>query len=325
MGKKEFIIRRFFMIILSWWIIVTMLFCLFRMVPGDPTLTLVDPAASEAERNQTRKIYGLDKPQYTQYIIYIEKLIKGDFGKSFVYGKSVLEVIADKFWNTIILMFSYGLFAYLFGFLGGMIFAWKRGSAFENIGIFVTLVLRCAPVFWTGMLAVIIFAEKLDWFPFAGMRSVGYSANTLSQKFLSFDFLWHLTLPVLVSGLYYMGLPLLLLRNSMLEVMHEDYIEIARAKGLSEFKVMLKHCARNAVLPIVTDAALFMGWAMGGQVIVEYVFSWPGLGNEIVMATMRHDYPLAQGAFFIIAMTVTIMNFIADLTYGYLDPRIVYK
>ena len=111
----------------------------------------------------------------------------------------------------------------------------------------------------------------------------------------------------------------------MLEVIHEDYIEIARAKGISEFKVMFKHGARNAVLPIVTDAALFIGWAMGGQVLVEYVFSWPGLGREIVMATLRHDYPLSQGSFLIIAIMVTIMNFLADLIYGYLDPRIVYK
>jgi peptide/nickel transport system permease protein len=325
MGQKEFIIRRCFTIILCWWIIITLLFCLFRMLPGDPTITLLDPSATEGDRAYIREIYGLDKPQYVQYVIYVKKLIKGDFGKSFVYGKPVLGVIADKFWNTIVLMFSYGLFAYVLGLLGGMLFAWKRGTAFEKTGLFVVLVLRCAPVFWTSMLAVIIFAQKLGWFPLSGMRSVGYSADTVFQKFLSFDFLWHLALPVLVSGLYFLSMPLLLLRNSMLEVIREDYVEIARAKGLSEFKVMLKHCARNAVLPVVTDAALFIGWAMAGQVVLEYAFSWPGLGNEIVFATMRHDYPLAQGAFFIIAMTVTIMNFIADLTYGYLDPRIVYK
>jgi peptide/nickel transport system permease protein len=325
MGKKEFIIRRFFSIIICWLAIVTLLFCIFRMVPGDPTMALVDPDATDPEREHIREIYGLDKPLYVQYRVYMGKLLKGDFGRSFFYGKPVLDVIADKFWNTIILMFSYGLFAYVFGTLGGMYLAWKRGTAVEKAGIFGALVLRSAPVFWTSMLVVIIFSQKLGWFPFSGMRSVGYSADTLLQKFLSLDFLWHLALPTLVSGLYYLGLPLLLLRNSMLEVLHEDYIEIARAKGISEFNVMFKHGARNAVLPIVTDAALFIGWALGGQVIVEYVFSWPGLGNEIVMAAMRGDFPLAQGAFFIIAMMVTIMNFIADLFYGYLDPRIVYK
>jgi peptide/nickel transport system permease protein len=325
MGKKEFIIRRLVMMGICFWIIMTILFILFRMLPGDPTITLVDPTASAEERKIVLTHHGLDKPLITQYFTYMKNLLRGNFGRSFFYRKPVIDVIGDKFWNTIILMFVAFIIAYGGGFLGGMILAWKRGTALETIGILTSLAFRSAPVFWTGMLAIVFLSHKLGWFPFSGMRSIGYAADTLFQKFWSLDFLWHLFLPAMVSSLYFMGLPLLLLRNSMLEVIHEDYIEIARAKDLSEFIVMIKHGARNAILPIVTDAALFIGWAIGGQVLVEYVFSWPGLGREIVMATLRHDYPLAQAAFFIIASMVTFMNFVADIVYGYLDPRIVYK
>jgi peptide/nickel transport system permease protein len=322
---RVFVIRRIFTILICWFVIITILFTLFRMVPGDPSVTLVDPAASKEERDHALQVYGLDKPLYTQYSIYLINLVRGNFGKSFFYGKPVIDVIADKFWNTIILMFCAFMLAYVGGFIGGVILAWKRGSKLETTGIFFALILRSAPLFWTGMLAIILFSHKLEWFPFSGMRSIGYSADSLLEKFMSLDFLWHLVLPVAVSGLYFMGLPLLLLRNSMLEVIGEEFMEIARAKGLSEFKVMLKHGARNAILPVVTDAALFIGWAMGGQVLVEYVFAWPGLGREIVLATLRHDYPLSQAAFFIIAIMMTLMNFIADILYGYLDPRVVYK
>lgn len=310
---------------MCWFVIITILFILFRMVPGDPSVTLVDPAASREERESALKAYGLDKPLLVQYGIYMGNLLRGNFGKSFFYGKSVFQVVADKFWNTIILMAGAFIVAYVGGFFGGVFLAWKRGSRIETVGIVISLILRSAPLFWTGMLAIILFSNKLEWFPFSGMRSIGYSADSMLEKFVSFDFLWHLALPVSVAGLYFMGLPLLLLRNSMLEVVEEDFIEIARAKGLSEFRVMMKHGARNAILPVVTDAALFVGWAMGGQVLVEYVFAWPGLGREIVMATLRHDYPLSQGAFFVIAVVMTLMNFLADIIYGYLDPRVVYK
>lgn len=325
MGKKEFVTRRIFTMIVCYWIIMTILFLLFRMLPGDPTISLLDPAASADERRMVLIEHGLDKPLFTQYLIYMKNLAQGNFGKSFFYKKAVFDVIADKFWNTIILMLVAFTIAYVGGFLGGVILAWKRGTVFETIGIVISLAFRSAPVFWTGMLAIIAFSYKLEWFPFSGMRSIGYTATNIFEKFWSLDFLWHLFLPTIVSGFYFMGLPLLLLRNSMLEVINEDYIEIARAKGLSEFVIMVKHAARNAILPIVTDAALFLGWAVGGHVLVEYVFSWPGLGREIVMATLRHDYPLAQAAFFIIALMVTFMNFVADLIYSYLDPRIVYR
>lgn len=325
MGNKEFIIRRIVMMAICFWIIMTILFLLFRMLPGDPTITLVDPTASAEERKIVLTEHGLDKPLFTQYLHYMKDLTRANFGRSFFYRQPVFDVIADKFWNTIILMLGAFIIAYVGGFLGGLILAWKRGSPLETVGIVISLAFRSAPVFWTGMICIFFFSHKLGWFPFSGMRSIGYTASTLFEKFWSLDFLWHLFLPVMVSSLYFMGMPLLLMRNSMLEVIHEDYIEIARAKGLSEFVVMLKHGARNAILPIVTDAALFIGWAMGGQVLVEYVFSWPGLGREIVMATLRHDYPLAQAAFFIIAAMIIFMNFIADIIYGYLDPRIVYK
>jgi peptide/nickel transport system permease protein len=325
MGRRDFIIRRMITMVICFWVIVTGLFILFRMIPGDPSILLVDPTASAEVRKMVLVEHGLDKPLHTQYLIYMKNLMQGNLGRSFFYKQPVLDVIAERLWNTIALMFVAFIICYGGAFLGGTILAWKRGSALETVGIVAALILRSAPVFWTGMICILVFSDKLGWFPYAGMRSIGYPANNLLEKFLSLDFLWHLFLPGMVSGLYFMGLPLLLLRNAMLEVIHEDYIEFATAKGLGEFKVMIKHGARNAILPMITDAALFIGWALGGALMVEYVFSWPGLGREIIQATFRHDYTLAQGAFFIIAVMVLLMNFLADLIYSYLDPRIAYR
>src|SRR5699024_10787561 len=152
-----------------------------------------------------------------------------------------------------------------------------------------------------------------------------YEAANMFETFFSFDFLKHLILPTVVAGIYFLATPLLIMRNTMLEVLGEDFIEMARAKGLKERRVLFNHAARNALLPVVTAGALFVGSAIGGQVLIEYVFSWPGLGREMVLAAQRHDYPVAQASFIIMAALIMIMNLIADLLYAYLDPRISYK
>jgi peptide/nickel transport system permease protein len=143
--------------------------------------------------------------------------------------------------------------------------------------------------------------------------------------YLSWDFVHHLILPATVASLYFLATPLLMMRNTMLDVLGEDYIEMARAKGLKEWQILYRHAARNALLPVVTTGALFLGTVIGGQVLIEYVFAWPGLGQEIILAAQRHDYPLAQASFIIMAAMVMVMNLVADILYGYLDPRITYK
>jgi peptide/nickel transport system permease protein len=187
------------------------------------------------------------------------------------------------------------------------------------------LFFRSAPTFWVGLMAIILFSAGLGWFPAQGMRTVGTPSGSFAQMFLNWDFLHHLILPSIVAALYFMATPLLVMRNSMLEVLSEDYVEMAHAKGIKPRKVLFRHAARNALLPVVTSGALFIGSAIGGQVLIEVVFSWPGLGREIVTAVTRRDYPLAQACFIIISTTVMVMNLVADLLYAALDPRISYK
>jgi len=156
------------------------------------------------------------------------------------------------------------------------------------------------------------------------MRTTGYEGTSFREIFLNLDFLKHLVLPAITASLYFLATPMLIMRNSMLEVLSEDYIEMAHAKGLREGRVLYHHAARNALLPVVTAGALFIGSAIGGQVLIEVVFSWPGLGREIVQAVTRSDYPLAQGSFIILSTLVMVMNLIADVLYAFLDPRITY-
>ncbi|MDO5755268.1 MAG: ABC transporter permease [Tissierellia bacterium] len=311
----------FVMIIL----VSTMIFFLFRAMPGDPTAYIVDPSMSQEARELILERYGLNDSLGKQYVIFIKDLFRLDFGDSFFYGKPVMTIIGERIPATLILMLSAMVFAYVIGVFGGAWMAWRRGSTGESIGITLALIFRSAPTFWLALMAIMIFATKLRWLPAQGMRTAGYTGESFREIFLNLDFLRHLILPSIVAGLYFIATPLLTMRNSMLEVLSEDYIEMARAKGLKDRKILYKHAARNALLPVVTAGALFIGSAIGGQVLLEVVFSWPGLGREIVQAVTRHDYPLAQGSFIMISAIIMVMNLVADILYGILDPRISYK
>lgn len=320
-----YIAKRMAIMLVMIFLISTMIFFLFRSMPGDPTAYIVDPSMPKEARELVLERYGLNDSKWKQYTIFIKDLVRLDFGNSFFYGKPVITVIGERLPATLILMFSAMIFAYVIGIFGGAWMAWRRGSLGESAGITFALIFRSAPTFWVALMAIFIFATTLKWLPAQGMRTSGYTGETFSEIFLNLDFLKHLILPALVSGLYFIATPLLTMRNSMLEVLSEDYIEMAHAKGLTERRVLYKHAARNALLPVVTAGALFIGSAIGGQVLLEVVFSWPGLGREIVQAVSRHDYPLAQGAFIMISAIIMVMNLVADILYGILDPRISYK
>lgn len=322
---RGFILRRLFHSLITIWVIATLVFLLFRAIPGDPTLRIVDPTFPPETREQLLSKFGLDRPITEQYILYLRNLLTGDLGVSFFSRRPVAVELGDRIMNTMILALGSFLFAYPLGIAGGAFLAARRGSWIENIGITIALFFRSAPLFWTAMIAVTIFSFHLGWFPHSGMRSIGYQAANDFEKFVNLDFLHHLILPVVVSGLYFMALPLLLVRNTVLETLNEDYIELVRAKGLPERTVMFKHAVRNAILPVVTAAAVYIGLALGGMTVIEVVFSWPGLGRTIVQAVQRLDFPVAQGAFLLLSFMVLLMNFIADILYVYLDPRISYK
>src|SRR5690625_4498147 len=321
----RFVARRLVETIITLLIIASIIFLMFRLMPGDPTVALIDSVTSPEAREQIRDEYGLNDPLYVQYFIYMKDILTLNFGESFFYKKSVVEILTDKLASTLILMFSAMILAYGIGVTVGTWMAWNRGSKVEGFITAVVLVFRSAPTFWVGIMAIYLFSVILGWLPHSGIREVGYESENFFQTYFTLDFLRHLTLPALVATTLFIATPLLVMRNSMLEVMGEDFIEMAKAKGLKERVILFRHAARNALLPVITAGALFIGTAVGGQVLLEYVFSWPGLGQEIVLAAQRQDYPLAQGSFIIMAALIMIMNLVADIIYAYIDPRISYK
>lgn len=310
--------------VITLWVILTLLFFLFRLGLPDPTVALVTEGLSLEDRAIVAERFGLDRPLHQQYLIYLRNVATGELGTSFHYKAPVAGIVGEKFMNTMILMVTAILISYTLGPMLGVILAWKRGTRLEVAGITTGLVMRSAPMFWTGMLAIMLFSISLGWFPTTGMRTFPYEAANFWQKIATLDFLWHLVLPALVVAFYYAGLPMLIMRNTMLEVMGEDFIEFCHARGLSRARIMYAHAARNALLPVVTQAAITVGLAVGGQVVVEVVFSWPGLGREMVQAVRTSDYPVAQASFMLMAVMVLLLNFAADLIYSRLDPRVVY-
>jgi peptide/nickel transport system permease protein len=305
--------------------VVTLMFLMFRLMPGDPMAAYISETLSEESRQSIRAQFGLDRPLWQQYLIYLGNLCRGELGMSFFLKEPVWNVVMTALPNTLALTFSALLLAYLFGVVVGAFLAWQRGSLFEGITIPVVLATRAAPEFWVGMILLSVFAFSLGWFPSGGAASPGAMYASEWQRMLSLDFLHHLALPVLTLALYLQGLPLLLMRSTMLDVMHEEYVTMARMKGLSTRRIVLHHAARNAMLPVATAFALSLGQLVGGNVVVEIVFSWPGLGRILVQAVAASDYPLAQGAFLLVAFALISMNFVADLFYALLDPRVSHE
>lgn len=322
---KRYFVSRILYSVLTLLAVITVTFFLFRILPGDPTTILVaEDVVPKHVIEELLERYGLDKPLHEQYILYIKNLCIGNFGWSFYYRRPVMTIISQKIVNTLILSLSSFILAYSVSIIGGVILAFKRGTFLEKAGSTIVLVFRCAPNFWLGMIAIMAFSISLNIFPQAGLRTPGYIANNFFEKYFSLDFLYHLALPTIVTAAGLIGFPMLLLKNSMLEVMHQDFVELLKAKGLKDSSIRYRHVLRNALLPLVTAAAIYIGMSMGGQVITETLFSWPGVGREIVKAISNRDYPLAQGLFFLISLVVILMNFVADILYGILDPRVTY-
>jgi peptide/nickel transport system permease protein len=306
------------------WAVVTILFLMFRLMPGNPMAAYISEALGEDEQAAIMRQFGLDKPLWVQYFIYLGNLLQGQLGLSFHQRQPVWDIVMGVFPNTIVLTLTGLIVAYIFGVIAGAFLAWKRGTWIEGVTIPLVLGTRAAPEFWVGMVLLAVFAFTLNWFPAGGANSPGAFYESELQRFLSPDFLAHLVLPALTLALYLQGLPLLLMRSTMLEVMHEDFVTMARMKGLSEWRIVIRHAARNALLPVVTAFAISFGQIVGGNVVVETVFSWPGLGRMLVNAVSNSDYPLAQGAFLLITIVLIAANFVAELLYSVLDPRVTH-
>jgi peptide/nickel transport system permease protein len=318
----RYLASRLVQAVVTLWVIVTMVFFMFRLAPGDPSAYFVDPTFPPEVKEQILRNFGLDGTLGQQYARFFVQLVQGDLGRSFFYGRDVTDVLFGYLWNTVVLSLGAFVVAYVLALVFGTLAAARSGGWLDNVLSVVTLFFRSAPVFWIAMLALMLFSFNLGWFPGAGMRDPGYEAGSFLEKILTLDFLHHLVLPAVVSGLYFWALPFLLVRNTTVEVMGEDFVELARATGERETSLLFRHGLRNSLLPVVTSAGSYFAMAAGGMVVIEVVFSWPGLGREIVSSVTRHDYPVAQGAFLFMAVSVLVMSIVVDLIYGYVDPRI---
>jgi len=304
------------------WTVATILFFMFRLMPGTPLAAFIDSTITAEQQDALIRQFGLDRSLAEQYWLFLVNLAQGDLGQSFFFKKPVVEVVLNVFPNTVILTLTALTIAYAFGVAAGAYLAWRRGSWVEGVGIPLALTTRAAPEFWLGMVMLAFFSFHLGWLPSGGANSSGAQFADGWDRVFSRDFLAHLALPALTLAIYLQGLPLLLMRSNMLEVLQEEFITMAKMKGLSTWSIVMRHAARNALLPVATAFALGIGGAVGGNVVVETVFSWPGIGRLLVNAVSASDYPLAQGAFLMITAVLVAMNFIADVTYHLLDPRV---
>ncbi len=259
-----------------------------------------------------------------QFASYFMNMISFNFGRSFLTGMPIVDEISVRIGPTLLLFGTALIFDYLIGILVGAVIAWRRGSKLEIGVIVTTLFFYAMPVFWLGLVLLWVFAVNLNAFPLAGMG--GYNPDDPSRSLEGLDYVkdvvWHMAMPLTALVMIGMAGSILLMRSNMLEVMGEDYVTTAKAKGLTERAVIYKHAARNALLPVVTSIAISIGFIISGGVLTETVFSWPGMGSYLVGRTLAQDFPAVQGAFFILAIMTIVSNMFADILYAYLDPRV---
>ena len=306
-------------------VILTLLFFLFRLSPGDPTSRIVDPTLTAEDTAYLIQQMGLDRPVSEQYLLYLKNFVMGNHGVSFHYGEPVSRIIMARLPWTLLLFTSSTILAAIVGVFLGKIAAWNKGKTTDNVMSISALVCYTLFIPWFALLVLWMLGYKLGWFPLGGILSpeLWVTGAPMWQKTL--DVLHHLFLPLITLFAINLGSYLLLMRSSMLSVLKEDYIITARAKGLSERVIRDKHAARNAALPVVTSVGLSLAFSINGGALTEQIFTWPGIGRELIFAVSNNDYPLAQACFLLIALVVLVANFVVDMLYAYMDPRISYE
>jgi peptide/nickel transport system permease protein len=295
-------------------------FFIFRMVPGDPIRMMFrDPRVSIEQMQLYAEKFGLNQSLWGQFAAYMQQLFQGDLGISFWQKRPVIDVIADRIPQTLLLVVTALAIAVVIGILLGTISGWKSGSKLDSIILAGSLSMYSIPAFALGLVLLLIFAFYLTIFPLGGMST---PASGLSGFAYWGDVFWHMCLPAVTIMFWYVGEYVLLTRSSMMDTLDQDYIITARAKGLKEFSIMKNHALRNALLPVITITGVNLAFAVAGVIEVETVFAWPGVGRLVYDAIMQRDYPLLQGTFLLFSVTVIFANFLIDLIYGYIDPRI---
>lgn len=328
------------------WSIFTILFVLilnffiFRILPGDPARAGIrDPRLTAEAQEAIRVRFGLDKPVIncfeslnpivfgscevnpldTQFVIYVRNLLEGEFGFSYSTNRPVIDILMERLWNTLLLIGAGQILSIMFGMSLGVIAAWKSRTAIDYTALLFSLLAWSLPTFWLGII-LLFWGSRQFGLPVGGKLTPGL-ANATSFD-VTLDVMWHMLLPTVTYTIVVLGEYMLIMRSTLLDVLSQDYILTAKAKGLSSFQILKDHALQNAMLPMVTIIALNLGFTVAGAIQIEAVFSWPGLGGAIFEAVGKRDYPVLQGAFLMLAVSVILANLIADLTYSWLDPRV---
>ena len=321
----SYIIRRLLLIIPMLIGIMFITFVIMHLAPGDPTSIRygLNPEVSESARARLKEMYGLEKPLFTQFIMWMRRVIVFDFGNSFIDDRPVITKIGERLPATLLLNIVSLFFIYLICIPLGVSSAVKANSPYDKITTVAVFVGYATPSFWFALLLIMFFGVYLGWFPISGMRPwyVEYYTFFASLK----DLLWRLVLPVAATSLLSLAGLSRYMRSGMLETLQQDYIRTARAKGLKESRIFYRHALKNALLPIITIASMILPALIGGSLIIETIFAWPGMGRLGYEAIMNYDYPTVMGVVVIAAFLTLLGLVIADIMYAIVDPRIRYE
>ena len=316
-GMARYVAMRSIQTFITLLIILTLIFIMFEALPAKPQdLLATTPNMQPSQIEFMIHLFGYDRPVLERYAMYMVNMLTFDFGLSFSQAQEVGDILKERIPRTLLLFGGATVLAYIIGIYLGALIAWRRGGVLDGSSVVISLVFYNMPSFWIGLIFLVVFASELNWFPLTGWYD-----PTDNLPYLV-DILWHVSLPMIVLLLLSLAGTILLMRTAMLDVIGENYMVTAKAIGLPERKVLFKHGARNAMLPVVTSFVIAFVFSIGGAVVLENVFSFPGMGALYIDALFQLDFPVAQATLYIITLMVLLGNFAADLIYGYLDPRV---
>jgi peptide/nickel transport system permease protein len=318
--RLRFVVSRVLGALATLFFVLVVNFFLFRVISDDPVGKLFRGRNLTSEQIQAkREQFNLDGSQLQQFVAYVKQTLQGNLGDSILSGRPVTTEIREAIWPTIMLVGTSTIFSMVIGILFGIYAGWRRRSAFDAGATTFSMFTYSVPDFWLGMLLLSLFAVQLGWFPTGGFEEAGSTKTGLAALL---DQLYHMFLPALTLTLAYIGEYMIIMRSSLIDTLNEDYLQLARAKGLRDSLVRRRHAVPNALLPVVSLAALNFGFILSGAIAVEAIYSWPGLGQATIEAIRGPDYAMLQGLFLLFSASLIVANLIVDLTYGYLDPRV---
>lgn len=332
----SYVIRRILSLIPTLLGVSIIVFMFLRMIPGDPALALAGEHATEANVERIREEFGLNKPLYEQYLTYMGKVLQGDLGRSILSRRPIMDEIRGRFPATIELSLCALTVALIVGVPAGIISATRRNSIFDNMAMVGSLLGISMPIFWLGLMLNWFFAVRLGWLPSVTRLDSGIELQRITNLLIVdsiitgnpealLNAIKHLILPAIALGTIPMAIIARMTRSAMLEVLEQDYMRTARAKGLVERVVIMRHALKNALLPVITIIGLQVGVLLSGAVLTETIFAWPGIGRWLYLSILARDYPIVQGMALFITVLFLVINLLVDLSYAVVDPRIRYE